>query len=121
MREFREVSSQYLIENKEDSEEISSDGEFRNADKMVIYREDDIELHRIDATKKRRNDSNVRHMPASQSVTEEVKKKVQDGVKSIRNKGLKHFNKVGYMGHDLKEVPRWACSEAILKVVEYQK
>jgi hypothetical protein len=34
MQEFREASSQYLIENKEDSVEISSDGEFRDAEKM---------------------------------------------------------------------------------------
>ena len=61
-------------------------------------------------------------MNAPWSVSEEAKLKVQDGAKSTRNKGLKHFNKVGYMGHELKEVPRWACSdEAILKVVEYQK
>ena len=28
MQEFREISSQYLIEQKEDSEAISSNGEF---------------------------------------------------------------------------------------------
>ena len=57
MQEFREVSYQYLIENKEDSDEISSDGEFRNADKMMVYNEDDTELHKIDATKKWRNET----------------------------------------------------------------
>jgi len=57
MQEFREVSSQYLIENKEDSYEISSDEEFRNADKMMVYNEDDTELHKIDATKKWRNET----------------------------------------------------------------
>lgn len=61
-------------------------------------------------------------MTAPKSVTEEAKRKVQDGAKSDRYKGLKHFNKVGYMGNDLKEVPRWACSdEAILKVINYQQ
>ena len=64
IQEFREISSQYLIENKEDSEEISSDEEFRNADKMMVYNEDDTELHKIDAAKKWRKETNMLYMTA---------------------------------------------------------
>ena len=35
--EFKEISSQYIVANKEDSEEISSNGEFEQADAMQVY------------------------------------------------------------------------------------
>ena len=61
-------------------------------------------------------------MAVPKSVHEEAIRRGLDGVKSRRNKGQKHFRKVGYMGDDLKEVPRWACSnEAIELVIRYQK
>lgn len=47
MQEFREISSQYLIDQKEASEDISSNGEFDKADKMVTYNEEDSEVLRI--------------------------------------------------------------------------
>lgn len=52
MQEFREISSQYQIEQKEDSVEISSNGEFERADKMEVYNEEDTELAVIEATKR---------------------------------------------------------------------
>ena len=52
MKEFREISSQYEIEEKDDSEAISSDGEFDKADKMAVYREDDVEVLRIEKFKR---------------------------------------------------------------------
>ena len=48
MQEFREISSQYEIEDKEDSVAISSNGEFAKADKMAVYEENDTEVLRID-------------------------------------------------------------------------
>jgi len=41
IQEFREITSNYEIENKEDSAEISSSGEFENADRMKVYLDDD--------------------------------------------------------------------------------
>jgi len=41
VREFKESSSQYRIPEKEDSEAISSNGEFDAARKAVIFEEDD--------------------------------------------------------------------------------
>ena len=51
MQEFREISSQYLMDNKEDSEAISSNGEFEQADKMLTYNEDDTEVREIQRAK----------------------------------------------------------------------
>ena len=52
MKEFREISSQYEIEEKDDSEAISSAGEFDEADKMAVYQEDDVEVLRIEKFKR---------------------------------------------------------------------
>ena len=47
VQEFNEISSQYLIDQKDDSEAISSNGEFDQADKMVTYNEEDTEVLKI--------------------------------------------------------------------------
>lgn len=46
-----------------------------------------------------------------------------DGVKSKRDKGYKHFTKVGYAkGSDMKEIPRWAADDALVsRVVKQQR
>ena len=49
--EFKEISSQYIVANKEDSEEISSNGEFEQADAMQVYNEDASEVFRIEEEK----------------------------------------------------------------------
>ena len=46
--EFKECSSNYDLPLKEDSEEISSDGEFEDARQMEIYHEDDTEVLKIE-------------------------------------------------------------------------
>ena len=48
LAEFKEISSEYIFANKEDSEEISSNGEFVQADKMLVYNEDDTEVFLIE-------------------------------------------------------------------------
>ena len=56
------------------------------------------------------------------SVINEADKKLDEGQKSKRTKGFKHFNQVGYMGLNMKEVPRWAIGgEALNKVMLYQR
>jgi len=47
MQEFRENSSLYLVDDKVDSEEISSEGEFERADEMEVMAEDDPNVLRI--------------------------------------------------------------------------
>lgn len=47
MQEFREISSHYVPEDKVDSADISSNGEFDRADKMEVMAEDDPEVLRI--------------------------------------------------------------------------
>ena len=48
MAEFREISSHYEVQEKEDSLDISSNGEFDKADKMETYNEDDTEVLKIE-------------------------------------------------------------------------
>ena len=43
--------------------------------------------------------------------------KSKEGLRSRRNKGLKHFNKVGYAGYDMKEIPRWASDDELVNKV----
>ena len=48
MVEFKECSSNYELPLKEESDEISSDGEFNDAKNMDIYYEDDNEVLKIE-------------------------------------------------------------------------
>ena len=49
--EFKECSSNYQLPIKEDSSDISSDGEFEDAKHMDIYHEDDKEVLKIEEIK----------------------------------------------------------------------
>ena len=51
MVEFKEASSQYVIDDKEDSADISSNEEFAKADQMQTFREDDTEVLCIERSK----------------------------------------------------------------------
>ena len=51
MVEFKECSSNYELPLKEDSDEISSDGEFEDAKRMEVYHEDDNEVLKIEKIK----------------------------------------------------------------------
>ena len=55
IREFKENSSRYLLEDKVDSEEMSADVEFHEADKMTVYEEDDFEVRKIETAKRLAN------------------------------------------------------------------
>ena len=52
MEEFREISSQYILQSKEDSAEISSNSEFDKADKMQVYNEEDTQVLNIENIKR---------------------------------------------------------------------
>ena len=60
--EFKEISSQYIVANKEDSEEISSNGEFEQADAMAVYNEDATEVFRIEEEKKWQVATGMKHI-----------------------------------------------------------
>ena len=62
MEEFREISSEYLLEKKEDSIEISSNGEFEKADKMATYDEEDTEVLKIEEVRKWREQTQMNSM-----------------------------------------------------------
>jgi len=49
LNEFAQCDSHYVIEDKEDSEAISSDGEFNEANKIDVLSEDDSQVSRIEA------------------------------------------------------------------------
>ena len=51
MAEFREISSAYQVVEKEDSEAISDNGEFQEADEMLVRQEDDLEVLAIQVYK----------------------------------------------------------------------
>ena len=56
-----------------------------------------------------------------QSVMRNAAEEKAAGVKAQRDKGFKHFNKVGYINGGQKEVPRWAVNgDALKKVLMYQ-
>ena len=105
MVEFKEhCNSHYEMIPKEDSDEISSEGEFQDARRMVVYQENAVEVLQIE------------NQTRSQSEVEEALNS-KEGLRSRRNKGLKHFNKVGYAGSDNKEIPRWASDDEMVKKV----
>jgi len=41
------------------------------------------------------------------------------GETAKRAKGHKHFNQVGYMAPDFKDVPRWAIGDGLEKVLRF--
>ena len=51
-REFKENSSRYQLEDKQDSDEQSSDGEFKQADHMATFKDDDPNVFKIEVAKK---------------------------------------------------------------------
>lgn len=122
MQEFREISSQYLIDQKDDSEAISSNGEFDQADKMVTYNEEDTEVLKIEHMKDWQSKTKMGLNMAPAAVYHEAERQKEEGQQAQRAKGLKHFKQVGYMGRDFKEVPRWAASQdALREVMQHQQ
>ena len=99
MREFRECSSQYEMEDKQDSEEISSDGEFKRAENIEVMLDNDPEVLRIQEAKAwiEKAGLNLNHVP--EHVIKEANQKLKAGEKADRTKNYKHFNQVGYMGN----------------------
>jgi hypothetical protein len=43
------------------------------------------------------------------------------GTKSHRDKGYKHFTQVAFQGDDNKEVPRWAVNDSLLKKIKHHQ
>lgn len=94
--EFNECSSNYELPLKEDSEQISSDGEFEDAKRMEVYHEDDDEVLKIEEIKAWQEQTGLNIHPPDQVINDAIKSKRVTGTKNARQKGLKHFNKVGY-------------------------
>ena len=51
MKEFKESNSVYQIQLKQEDSEISSDGEFNDANMMQVYNEDATEVYIIEQKK----------------------------------------------------------------------
>ena len=98
--EFKECSSHYELEQKEDSEEISSDGEFEDAKRMEIYPEDASEVLKIEEIRAWQEQTGLMIQPPDAVIDEAMKK--NEGQKTNRFKGNKYFNLVGYQGDDMK-------------------
>ena len=50
-QEYVECDSEYLVSAKESSDEISSDGEFLDANKMLVFNEDDSIINYLEKKK----------------------------------------------------------------------
>ena len=107
------------MEAKEDSEEISSDGEFEDAKKIEIYPEDASEVLKIEEIKAWQEQTGL-HIQPPDDVIDDVMRKMPEGTKHNRFKGNKYFNMVGYQGECMKSIPRWATDDKLLvKVMAY--
>lgn len=51
MKEFKECTSVYQMPVKYDDDEISSDGEFNDANRMQVFKEDATEVYLIEQKK----------------------------------------------------------------------
>ena len=57
-------------------------------------------------------------MQMPKELIEEVKReKREGGARSRRDRGLKHFNKVGFTANEHKPIPRWASDPALLNEI----
>lgn len=96
MKEFKECTSVYQMPVKYDDDEISSDGEFNDANRMQVFKEDATEVYLIEQKK------NYAINQVDDSIPEEVENRFilqkKSGALASRNHGLKHLNKVGYIG-----------------------
>ena len=54
IEEFNNCNSVYVVSDKESSSDISSDGEFLNANKINLYDEDDSMINRIEERRERK-------------------------------------------------------------------
>ena len=87
---------------------------------MEVFLDDDTKVYRIEEAKQWTQETGVEVRMAPQSVIKEADRKKKKGQKSKRTKSFKHFNKVGYMGANKKEVPRWAIEgEGLCNVLRY--
>ena len=87
---------------------------------MEVFLDDDTKVYRIEEAKQWTQETGVEVRMAPQSVIKESDKKKKECQKSARTKSFKHFNQVGYMGVNKKEVPRWATKgEGLCKVIRY--
>jgi hypothetical protein len=114
-REFKECSSVYVMQNKEDSDEISDDEEFNDARHIRHYQQDATEVLRIEKTKEAR-----RGALTSKNLGFSINAKAMKdaGVKSKRDRNFKYFTEVGFVGDNNTPVPRWATDMEQLKRVK---
>ena len=90
--EFKELSSQYFLENKENSGEISSHAEFKQANEMQVFHQDAFEVALIEQQNHCKN----------QTSQDACSPEIEEGKKNARSKNVKHFVDVGFMGDGQK-------------------
>lgn len=112
IREFKDCTSVYQIPNKVDEEEISSDGEFRDARHLKVLDESCTEVFLIEKQNEYET-QNGRSMPSH--LEQQAKAEKHNGAKAKRDHGMKHFTKVAFtQGDTTKPVPRWAADPRLL-------
>jgi hypothetical protein len=122
VQEFQNCDSHYQIPEKEESFEISSDGEFNDANHILVLDDDCTQVLEIDVHKEisKQNGRGYKDEELPPNYLQELR---DHGTKSHREKvGTKYFKKVGYIGDNDREVPRWAANtEETVKIKAWQR
>jgi len=83
---------------------------------MIILDEDCTEVMKKEIHKEWREETGYHDMSApSIYVEQQINARKATGDVAKRTKGNKHLTKVGYMGENDQEVPRWALDNEIVK------
>lgn len=117
-QEFVECSSKYELPLKEDSEEISDGQEFDDAKNLKSYEQDASEVFMIEQENEWKSKSGWQGASVPNDVKYQASALREQGYKSKRDKGYKHFTQVAFQGSDNKEVPRWAINDELLKKIK---
>ena len=117
-REFVECSSLYQVPLKEDSEEISDGEEFHDARHLQIYDQDATEVFMIEKENQWRNERSGGFGLPQNTIRKQASELREQGTKSRRAKGYKHFKEVGFQGSNNASVPRWAVNDELLKNIK---
>ena len=118
------TTNNYNIQDKEDSEAISSDGEFQEFKDLVVVGEN----HELLIQPKYQNLVKDKYKACSQSIIDEVisgpkfdnelwKKAEQE----IQDKQNKFFNKHQITRGTRQVVPRWASDDSLIQLIEEQQ
>mmetsp|Transcript_11432 Transcript_11432/g.15388 ORF Transcript_11432/g.15388 Transcript_11432/m.15388 type:complete len:87 (+) Transcript_11432:508-768(+) len=86
---------------------------------MSIYDEDDPHVLLVEGAREWQQKTNLSFSQLPKSVIKDAHRKKAEGVRPQRSKGLKHFRKVGYVGDEMKKVPRWVIGDGLAKVIKH--